>query len=98
MLRPSRAVLLIERMLRDGAVTEDALASELVVLPQTLQAYRQGRMPMPLDRQLCLALVMQRMSPTYARLGTQLKGQVTAAIHYQQRFESASLEGPRPAA
>jgi hypothetical protein len=53
---------------------------------------------MPLDRQLCLALVMMRMSPRHARLGAQLRAQVMAAIQYQQRLQAASLEGPQPAA
>jgi hypothetical protein len=97
-LKPSRAVLLMERMLRDGVVTEEDLAREIVVRPKTLDAYREGRLPMPLDRQLCLALVMMRMSPRHARLGAQLRAQVMAAIQYQQRLQAASLEGPQPAA
>jgi hypothetical protein len=88
--RQSRAVWLIEKVLRDGVCTEEGLARELVVNQRTLADYRAGDAAMPLERQLCLALfLIQRGSP-YARLGYELRAQVTAATHYESRTITAN--------
>jgi hypothetical protein len=93
-LKPSRAVLIIERLLRDQAFDVAALSRALVVRPQTLDAYRAGTEPVPLDRQLCLALVLiEHADAKLARIGHQLKGQVYAAMRYEQQV-TATHDGP----
>ena len=87
--RLSRAVHLVERLIRDGVVSEDDLARELIVRPQTLSAYRAGTIPMPMDRQLCLALLMIGLSGEYARMGYALRAQLLAATHYELRLDRA---------
>lgn len=47
---------------------------------------------MPLDRQLCLALVLMQL-PAYARMGFRLRDQVSAAMRYEQHV-TATHDGP----
>ena len=75
-------------LLRDTAFTEELLARELIVHPQTIAAYRAGMELMPLDRQLCLALLMMTLPAKYARHGFLLRDQVRAAIQFEERFGS----------
>lgn len=76
---------LIEVLIRDGVLSADDLARELVVRLETLESYRSGEAPMPLERQLCLALLMTQLSPKYARMGFALRGQVQAAMDFGSR-------------
>jgi hypothetical protein len=80
--RLSRSVQLLEMLIRDGVLNEDELARELVVRRETLEDYRSGKTPMPLERQLCLALLMTQLPTKYARMGYALRGQVQAATHF----------------
>jgi len=79
----SRAIVLVERLLRDEVFTEAELAREIVVRALTLADYRTAKEPMPLDRQLCLALVLTRLPEPYARMGRQFREQVAAAMRYE---------------
>jgi hypothetical protein len=88
--RPSRAMLLIEKLLRDGTCTEEELATELVISPHALANIRAGKIPIPLERQLCLALWLIQRGPRYARLGYQLRGQIEAAMRFGTRSISAN--------
>ena len=90
----SRAVQLLEMLIRDGVLAEDDLARELVVRLETLRDYRSGRKPMPLERQLCLALHMTGLLPKYARMGHALRGQVQAAMNFESRRISTSDTRP----
>jgi hypothetical protein len=86
--KPTRAMQLIDRLLRDGAYDQETLARELVIRPKTLAEYQAGTTPMPLDRQLCLALVAIEKAPAHARDGYRLREQVRAATGYEQRMLS----------
>jgi hypothetical protein len=88
--RSSRAIWLVEKLLRDRVCTEEDLARELVIEPQVLAEYRTGHVPMPVERQLCLALVLIERGSAYARLGHQLHAQVAAATHFESRHISAN--------
>jgi hypothetical protein len=92
--RPPRVIQLIERLLADGTFTEESLARELVLSPRALAGYRAGKSTMPLDRQLCFALLLIEKVPRAARLGHQLRGQVVAAMGYAVRTTSAPQEAP----
>ena len=87
-VRPSRAMWLVEKLLHDEACTEEELARELVIEPRTLADYRAGQVPMPLERQLCLALVLIDRGSSYARFGYQLRGQVAATSAFESRHIS----------
>ena len=80
----SRAVELLQRIVSSGAVETNALAHALVVRPATLDSYLRGTRPIPLERQLCLALYVIEHIPELARQGHQLRGQVAAAIAFQE--------------
>jgi hypothetical protein len=84
--KKARAVVLIELLIRDGVCTEEVLASEMVIRPRTLVQYRDGTVPVPLERQLCLALFMTRLSKKYARMGYALRDQVRAAGRFEARM------------
>lgn len=51
-----------------------------MVNERTLDDFRSGRMVIPLDRQLCLALYAIEHVPNARRLGFALRGQVEAEI------------------
>ena len=86
----SRAVQLLETLIRDRALTEEDLARELVIRPETLASYRSGEVLMPPERQLCLALLMTQLPGKHARMGHALLGQVRAATHYERRMNGES--------
>ena len=79
------------RLLTNVVATEQfdraELARELVVTGRTLDAFVAGRVAIPLDRQLLLALLVIERVPSLARQGHQLKGQVAGALAFQQRKE-----------
>jgi hypothetical protein len=91
-MRVSRAALLLQKLVALGVVTEEQLATELVVPLPVLRAFADASRVIPLDRQLCLALYIINNVPALAREGHGLRGQVESAI----RVESA--KGPRSTA
>jgi hypothetical protein len=80
--RRSRARDLLGSISTTGTIADDQLAEALVVTAFDLERYRSGIDAMPLDRQLCLALVVIARAPALARQGYQLRGQVAAAIAF----------------
>ena len=92
--KSSRALQLLEKVLTSGVFDEDGLARELVLTPAALKSYRAGRKPMPLDRQLCLALLLVEKVPSLARQGHQLRGQVQAAMAFEARTTSTHMNPP----
>lgn len=75
----SRAARLIEQLLRDGC-PEAVLSEAIVVNEPMLAGYRAGRVPVPLDRQLCLALYAIEHVPSARRAAFALRAQVEAEI------------------
>lgn len=92
--RTPRAVLLLRRLVELGWFGPDAVARALVVNGTTLDAYLRETEPIPLDRQLCLALFVIECVPPLARLGHQLRGQVGAAIAFQDRATTTHSQPP----
>jgi len=70
------------------------LADALVIKRKKLDAFLSGAVEMPLERQLCLALFVIEHVPTLARLGYQLRGQVIAAIAFQERGAMVNIQSP----
>jgi hypothetical protein len=90
----SRALELLRRIESSGSVERHALAQALVVRPATLESYLHGTIPIPLERQLCLALYVIEHIPELARQGHQLRGQVAAAIAFRERATFVHSEAP----
>jgi hypothetical protein len=74
------------------------LADELVVPLKAIDAFVDGKLPMPLDRQLCLALFVIEKVPSLARLGYQLRGQVKAAMAFEAHSTATHATTPPGAA
>jgi hypothetical protein len=98
-LRPTRASALLAKVLATGLYDQIQIATELAVTPKQVNGYLSGRIDMPLERQLCLALLVVEKIPTLARAGHILHGQVKAAIafhgHSTAVHQTAPLAGPR---
>lgn len=74
-----RAARLIEQLVENG-ISETALAEAIVVPVALLAEFRSGRVQLPLDRQLCLALYAIERVPRARRAGFTLRAQVEAEI------------------
>ena len=88
-LRRSRSVRLIEGLLATGKVESDHLACALSVTLPALESFRRGHARMPLERQLCLALlVIERWpsTPQLRRDGFALRSQVRAEVAFHARI------------
>jgi len=81
-LKTPRAIRLLRQLIDSGELDRETLARELVIEPTRLDAYAGGTREMPLDRQLCLALLVIERVPTLAREGHALRGQVIAAMAF----------------
>jgi hypothetical protein len=92
--RRARAVVLLQRILATGSLDVDALAEALVVNRAALHAYLSGTGPVPLERQLCLALFVIERVPEFAREGHRLRAQVAAAIAFNEHATAMHREAP----
>lgn len=81
-LKTPRAIRLLRQLIDSGELDRETLARELVTEPRRIEAYAGGTREMPLDRQLCLALLVIERVPALARQGHALRGQVIAAIAF----------------
>lgn len=75
-----RAARLIEQIIGSGCLSVAELAAAIVSDEATVEAYRLGRSRMPLERQLCLALVAIDRVPVARRAGYALRAQVEAEL------------------
>lgn len=75
----ARAARLIGQVL-DSGVPASELAAAIVVSERVLAHYRSGRIPVPLDRQLCLALYVIEHVPAARRAAFTLRAQVEAEV------------------
>jgi hypothetical protein len=94
----SRAVQLLAKVLDTPWFDRQTVADELVVSVKTLEAFLEGKLAMPLDRQLCLALFVIEKVPPLARLGYQLRGQVKAAMAFEAHATATHATSPPGAA
>jgi len=90
--RVPRALALLRKVVATGSYELDTLADALVIKRKKLDAFLSGAVEMPLERQLCLALFVIEHVPTLARLGYQLRGQVIAAIAFQERGTTEHMQ------
>jgi hypothetical protein len=91
---PSAALRLLRKLVATRWFELDAIARALVVSDARLASYLSESEPIPLDRQLCLALFVIECVPPLARVGHQLRGQVKAAIAFEARATDTHLEPP----
>jgi hypothetical protein len=75
-----RAAQLLRGVLEEPAFGPQRMAEELAMTLDDLEACRSGRARMPLERQLCLALVVIERVPKFARAGHRLYGHVCATV------------------
>lgn len=92
----TRSAQLLRRVLHERALDRETLAHELLVTPRALDAFLEGRRVMPLDRQLCLALLVIDRVPSLARQGHALRAQVAAAIAYESHVTATHEDYPSP--
>ena len=92
--RLPRALELLRKLVATESYELDELAEALVIKRKKLDAYLAGTVEIPLERQLCLALFVIEHVPALARLGYQLRGQVIAAIAFQERGPLAHTQSP----
>ncbi len=94
----SRAVHVLTKVLATGWYDHEAVAEELVVPVAAIDKFIEGKLSMPLDRQLCLALFVIEKVPPLARLGYQLRGQVKAAMAFEAHLTATHSTSPPGAA
>ena len=92
--RRSRALELLHKIVSTQSLDTRELAHALVVSRSTLESYLSGAVPIPLERQLCLALFVIEHIPEFARHGHQLRGQVAAAIAFQEHATAIHQQAP----
>jgi hypothetical protein len=95
--RDSAALRLLRKVVATRWFRLNALARALSVPEADINAYLSGTDTIPLDRQLRIAQFVIGCVPPFARLGHQLRGQVTAAIAFHARTTETHLQPP-PAA
>lgn len=92
-MKPSRrAGLLVDQLLARGTIDVEELARELVVSKSAVTGYRLGALTMPLERQLCLVLLVERQFPELRSEAANLRAQVEATVAFRTR----ELLGDRP--
>lgn len=92
--KPSRAGMLLKKVVAAGSIHHSELAQVLVVTEETLDLYLADSLAIPLDRQLCLALFVIERVPQLARAAHQLRAQVGAALAYDARLTTTHLNQP----
>lgn len=94
--RLTRASALLAKVLAAGLYDPTQIASELAVTPEQIDGYLSGKIEMPLERQLCLALFVVERIPSLARSGHVLHGQVKAASAFHQHVTTVHKSAPGP--
>jgi hypothetical protein len=89
-----RANTLLKRLVAMGWFETAELARELVVSEKALSAFLDEDAPMPLDRQLCLALLLIENVPPLARQGHRLRGQIKAAVAFNEHTTAVHMSPP----
>jgi hypothetical protein len=92
--RSPAAVRLLTRVIATGEFTTEALAAELVIPVEMVDRFASNDVPMPLERQLALALFVIERVPSLARSGHQLKGQVAAALAFATKVTEVHSGAP----
>ena len=92
--RDSAALGLLRKVVATRWFDLDALARALSIPEADINAYLSRTDAIPLDRQLRIAQFVIECVPPFARLGHQLRGQVTAAIAFHARATETHLQPP----
>lgn len=83
--RRSRAARLLDDAIAHGHLSVEALVLELRASAAFIESVRRGDVSMPLERQLYLAVLVQRRAPDLRREAAALQGQVIAAMAMRAR-------------
>lgn len=90
----SRSGALLRSVIGSGPFTADDMARELTSSRDQIESYVSGDAVMPLDRQLCLALIVIDKVPRLARRGHTLRAQVAAAMAFREKETATHSEPP----
>ncbi len=81
------ALRLLRKLIALESFPPEAIARALVVSEAAMSAYLSESKPIPLERQLCLALFVIERVPSLARPAHQLRGQVAATMAFLERAD-----------
>lgn len=93
-MKPSRATVLLRRVIDSGQFTPDDLARELLISRLEVEAFVENTTSMPLACQLSLADLLIARSPQFVRSGYALRGQVLAAKAFRGKDTATHGEPP----
>ena len=90
----SLAVKLLDGVLTSNRAPVEQIAAAMMVHEPTVDAYRRGRLPIPIEAQMLLAAFAIERFPEYARLGHRLRGEIRARVAYAARETQTHMEPP----
>lgn len=93
-MKPSRAAVLLRRLIETGAFSPDDVARELLISRPDIDAFVGNTTAMPLSSQLSLADLVIARSPKFVRSGYALRGQVLAAKAFRGHDTATHGEPP----
>lgn len=92
--RPTLAIDVLRGLVEGGRVSIGTIARELAVSRATVEAWLAKGQPMPVERQLALAMLILERVPALRRLGYRLHGHVQATLQYQAGATKTHLTAP----
>ena len=90
----SVAVKLLDSVLASNRAPAEQVAAAMMVHEPTLDEYRRGRVPIPIEAQMLLAAFAIERFPEYARLAHRLRGEIRARVAYAARETATHMEPP----
>jgi len=94
--RPTLAIDVLRELVARGPVGVGTIARELAVPRTMVEAWLANERPMPVERQLALAMLVIDRAPALRRLGYRLLGHVQATLLYHARMTKTHLTAPVP--
>lgn len=93
-MRRTAAGRLLDELVHCGSHTLADVASWIDVDEPTLRECRDGRIALPVERQLALAHAVLRHAPAHARLAHSLRGQAAAATDFRMQTTERHMSAP----
>lgn len=90
----SLAVKLLDSVLASNRAPHEQVAAAMMVHEPTVDEYRRGRVPIPIEAQMLLAAFAIERFPEYARLGHRLRAEIRARVAYAARETETHMEPP----
>ena len=90
----SLAVKLLDSVLASNRTPAEQVAAAMMVHEPTLDEYRRGQMPLPIEAQMLLAAFAIERFPEYARLGYRLRAEIRARVAFAAGETQTHMEPP----